>query len=86
MEQFDRILPGAFGEEPKTVPLVIYTASGERRVVGEATITPEPERLSIKGHIFDPEVAKQVGYATEWMDGLSLMTTPTPKFKQPKSS
>lgn len=84
MEADEHILPGAFGEEAKTVPLVVYMPDGKRRVVGEATITPEPTRLSIEGYIFDREIAKQVGYATEWMDGLSLMTTPTPKFKKPK--
>ena len=80
------ILPGAFGDEPKTVPLVIYEAGGKRRVIGEATLTPRAGYLGIKGHITDPEVAKQVEYAVTWMDGLSMMTTPTPKPGSPERS
>lgn len=80
------ILPGAFGDEPKTVPLVIYEADGTRRVIGEATLTPQQSNLAVQGHIFDPEVAKQVGYAVEWMDGFSLMTAPSPKHPPPPRS
>ena len=81
----DHILPGAFGDESKTVPLVIYEPGGKRRVIGEATLTPTDRALGIHGHIVDPEIAKQVGYATEWMNGLSLLTTPSPKSKKQKS-
>jgi hypothetical protein len=34
------IRPGAFGDKPKTVPLVVYEKDGTRRVVGEATLIP----------------------------------------------
>jgi hypothetical protein len=73
------ILPGAFGDEPKTVPLVVYEGDGQRRVVGEATITPGPDSLGISGHIVDPDMAKKFTNALGWMDGFSLLTTPSPK-------
>jgi len=52
-ETHDHILPGAFGNEPKTVPLVIYEKDGERRVVGEATITPDETGFHISGSVTD---------------------------------
>lgn len=73
------ILHGAFGDEPQTVPLVVYENEGVRRVVGEATITPHPDKLVIEGHISDAEMAEKFTNAIKWMDGFSLLATPSPK-------
>ena len=35
------IMPGAFGSEPKTVPLVRYDKDGKRHVIGEAAVHPD---------------------------------------------
>lgn len=60
MPHDEHIAPGAFGDEPKTVPLVVYDKDGTRRVVGEATVTPNDRGIHISGNITDPEMKKFV--------------------------
>lgn len=54
------ILPGAFGDVPKKLPLVIYEKDGTRKVVGEATIVPDDNGFHISGAVTDPEMKKLV--------------------------
>lgn len=54
------ILPGAFGDEPKTVPIVVYEADGTRKVVGTATFSTTETGLDLAGTITDPELTKLV--------------------------
>lgn len=60
MPHDEHILPGAFGEEPKTVPLVVYEKDGTRRVVGSATVSQDKDGLHLTGHITDPDTQKLV--------------------------
>lgn len=69
------ILPGAFGDKPKTVPLVVYEKGGTRRVVGEATFTPDESGFHISGAVSDPEMKK---LAEADVSGFSI----TPKFEK----
>lgn len=55
-----RILPGAFGEIPKTVPVVIYEKDGSRRVIGNATITPREDGFRIDGNITEEQRQKHL--------------------------
>lgn len=67
------ILPGAFGEKPKKLPLVIYDKDGQRHVVGDATITPEEEGLKIEGNVTDPAMKKLI---TQDVFGLGAIANP----------
>jgi hypothetical protein len=69
----DHILPGAFGDEPKTVPLVIYEKDGKRRVVGEATLSQDENGLHIEGNVTDPEAKKII---SQTIDGFSFTRDP----------
>lgn len=59
-ETHDHILPGAFGDKPKTVPLVVYEKDGTRKVVGKATITTDEGGLHLAGNVTDPDMQKFV--------------------------
>lgn len=67
-----RILPGAFGDEPKTVPLVVYEKDGTRRVIGEATLTSDKDGLRIEGDLMDDEASKIIKHAMTRLDGFTL--------------
>ena len=61
MGRDDIILPGAFGDEPKKLPLVYYDTEGKRHIVGEATIEVKDHGLSIRGHIVDQVKVDDIG-------------------------
>jgi hypothetical protein len=60
MDEDYRILPGAFGDKPQTVPLVIYEPDGTRRIVGEATLTPTEVGFDVSSNVTDPAVKKML--------------------------
>lgn len=57
-------------EKSKVIPLVVYDADGTRRVVGEG-------KLTLEGHVSDPEVAKMISASARILDGFSLKDPPT---------
>jgi hypothetical protein len=57
----DRILPGAFGDEPKKLPLVYYDTTGKRHILGEATIEVKGEGLSVTGQVMDRVKIDELG-------------------------
>jgi hypothetical protein len=73
------IRPGAFGDKPKTLPLVVYDKDGNRHVVGEATITPEEDGLKMDANVTDP-VMKEL--FQENIFGLGAISNP--KFEKEK--
>lgn len=74
-DRFTRFDPGAFDFVSKTVPLVIYDADGERKVIGEATLTPDETGLDIESKVTDPEVANLIAGKDE-LSGFAIYNQP----------
>ena len=51
----EHILPGAFGDKPKTVALTTYAKDGTRHVIGHGTVTSVEGGLRLSGVVVDSD-------------------------------